>query len=233
MNETISTPYANRRHWVIGSGASLKETPLDLLKGEITWGMNRIHLFYDQTDWRPTFFFMVDYNQQNPRNYWHDCIRAHWETEKFLWKGFRDGHVYFPDLEPIGDVPNTTWIDRCAAHHYYAGNNHSKRAESWHLPDICTAFSGLGAMLQLSVLHGASEIYLLGCDLYGPDYGKNHMVEEYSSDLRDRSDTDNINMIQMHMVASRSSPVPIYNATVGGNLGIHPRRDVKELLCQN
>ena len=232
MTEDIVTPYANRRHWIIGSGSSLNDTPLELLKGEVTWGMNRIHLMYDRVDWRPTFYFMVDFNQQNPPNYWHDCIRAHWDTPKFLWSGFRDGHKWFPDLEPIGDVPNTTWIERCPDHHYYMGDNVVRRAESWHLPDICTAFSGLGAMMQLAVLHGANSLYLLGCDLYGPDYGKNHMVTAYSGDLRDRSALDNINMVQMHEVAARSSPVPIYNATVGGYLEVHERVDMRK-LCQN
>jgi hypothetical protein len=48
------------RHWIVGTGKSLLDTPLDLLKGEITWGMNRIHKYYDRTDWRPTYYAFVD-----------------------------------------------------------------------------------------------------------------------------------------------------------------------------
>lgn len=219
------------RHWVIGNGNSLNETPLHLLKGETTWAMNRIHLHYPNTTFRPSYYFMCDWNQQNPHNYWRECIRAHADTPKWLWDGFRDGHKFFPDLEPMGDVSNTTWIPRCEKHHYYMGDNHMKRAEAWHLPDICTAFSGIGAVMQLAYLNGATEIYLLGCDLYkGGDYSQNFFTPDYANDPRDRSDIDNVNMTQVHRVAKRSSPIPIYNATIGGLLEVHERRDMLKVL---
>ena len=218
------------RHWIIANGKSLLDTPLHLLKDEVTWGMNRIHLHYKNTTWRPSYYLMVDWNQQNPHNYWRDCIWAHGNTPKYLWEGFRDGHKWFPDLEPIGDVPNTTWIPRCQRHHYYMGNNIPKRAESWHLPDICTAFSGIGAMMQLAVLNGATELYIVGADLYVPDYRQNFFTENYTDDQRPRDELDNTNMVQVHTVAKRSSPVPIYNATIGGALEVYERRDFHEVL---
>lgn len=225
-------PSFPERHFIIGSGPSLNLVDLSMLNGSITWAMNRIHLLYDRTDWRPSFFFMVDFNQRNPVGYWKDCIRAHWNTPKYLWRGFRDGDKMFPDLgEGIGEVPNTTWIDRCKWHHYYMGDNYRKRAQSWHLPDVCTAFSGLGAMMQLAVLHGATELALLGCDLYGPDYGTNHFIPHYSDDDRDRSELDNTNMIWMHQVAKASCPVPIVNASPISRLDVHPKVKLEELLC--
>lgn len=218
------------RHWVIANGASLNQTPLELLKNEVTWGMNRIHLHYPNTSWRPSYFFMCDWNQQNPHNYWRECIKAHWNTPKYLWEGFRDGSRMFPDLEPIGEVPNTTWIPRCKRHHYYMGTNAAKRAESWHLPTLCTAFSGIGAVMQLAVLNGADEIYIVGADLYGSDYRKNFFTPNYTDDQRPRDELDNANMTQVHKVARRSSPVPIYNATIGGALEVHPRVNFFEIL---
>lgn len=216
------------RVWVIANGSSLNNTPLHLLNNEITYAMNRIHLHYDKTDWRPTYYLMVDYNQQNPRNYWHDCIRAHWDTPKWLWEGFRNGDKGFSDLEPIGEVPNTTWIPRCKKHHYYMADNHMKRAESWHTPEICTAFSGIGAVLQLAWMNGATEIYIVGADLYGSDYY--FFVPDYANDPRDRSKLDNENMTQVHRVAKRSCPIPIYNATIGGALEVYERKDIYEVL---
>jgi len=218
------------RHWVIGNGKSLLDTPLHLLKNEVTWGMNRINLFYDKTDWRPTNYLMVDYNQQNPRNYWKDSIRAHWNTPKWLWDGFRSGHKLFSELDPIGEVPKTTWIERCNKHHYYMADNHMKRAESWHFPTLCTAFSGIGTVLQLAVLNGATEIYLLGCDLYEADYRNNFFTPNYTDDQRPRDILDNTNMTHVHRVAKRSSPVPIYNCTVGGKLEVYERKDIYEVL---
>lgn len=217
------------RHWIVANGRSLLETPLHLLKKEITWGMNRVHLMYDKTPWRPSRYLMVDYNQQNPHNYWKECIKAHWNTPKYLWDGFRDGDKLFPDLEPIGEVPGTKWIKRCKKHHYYMADNW-KRAESWHLPEICTAFSGIGAVIQLAVQEGATEIYIVGADLYDPDYKKNFFVEDYTSDQRPRDVLDNTNMTQVHMVAKRSSPVPIYNCTIGGKLEVYERRNMMDVL---
>lgn len=218
------------RHWVVGTGKSLLETPLDLLKSETSWGMNRIHLFYNQTEWRPDFYLMVDFNQQNPKDYWKDCIRAHWDTPKYLWDGFRNGDKGYPDLgDGIGDVPNTTWIPRCKKHHYYMADNVDKRAQGWHLPDICTAFSGIGAVIQLAS-RMASEIYLLGCDLYVSDYRENFFTEEYTEDFRPRDIHDNANMIYLHRLAKRESPIPIVNCTVGGNLEVYPRADMRDIL---
>ena len=216
------------RHWIIANGASLKETPLHLLKDEMTWAMNRIHLMYPYTDWRPKRYLMVDWNQQNPHNYWKDCIAAHMETKKYLWEGFREGHPYF-ELEPIGDLPNTTWLPRCKKHHYYMADNW-KRAENWHLPEICTAFSGIGAVMQLAVQEGATELYIVGADLYEPDYRKNFFVENYTDDQRPRDVMDNQNMTQVHVVAKRSSPVPIYNCTIGGKLEVYERKNMIEVL---
>lgn len=216
------------RHFIIANGSSLNHTPLELLKDEITWGMNRIHLHYSKTSWRPTYYLMVDYNQQNPPGYWKECIEAHWNTKKFLWDGFRDGHPYF-EFEPIGEVPNTTWLPRCKKHHYYMASNW-KRAESWHLPTICTAFSGIGSMMQLAVQEGATEIYIVGADLYVSDYRLNFFTPNYTDDQRPRDVLDNENMNQVHKVARRSSPVPIYNATIGGALEVHPRVDFFDVL---
>lgn len=218
-----------QRHFIIGNGASLRKTPLHLLKNEISWGMNRIHLLYPETDWRPTFYFMIDHNQSNDQGYWRECVYANCDRQKFLWAQFKEG---FEGEPGVGEVPRTTWLERCQKHHYYMGDNHMKRAESWHLPEICTAFSGLGAVMQLAVLHGATELVLLGCDLYTPteNYNDNFFTPVYTNDLRERAKMDNTNMTHLHRVAARSCPVPIYNATYGGLLEVHPRVKLEEIL---
>ena len=85
-------------------------------------------------------------------------------------------------------------------------------------------------MMQLAVLEGATEIYIVGADLYIPDYRKNFLIENYTDDQRPRDTLDNENMTQVHRVARRSSPVPIYNATIGGALEVHPRVNFFDVL---
>lgn len=230
---TLFSKQQGKRAWLIGSGSSIKDTQLELLNGEIVWTMNRAHIYYP-VGFRPTFYLFHDHNSCNPPEYWMDCIEAHRDTPKYVWSVFRDG---YPESHPnhadiprgIGEVPNTVWIDRCA-HHYYSANNYVKRAESWHLPEFCTAFSGMGTMMQAAVANGATEIYLLGCDGYEADYSKNHAVADYTHDTRDRSDHDNSTMKFMHEVARRSSPVPIFDCSLGRGYGVHPKRDMKEVL---
>ena len=84
--------------------------------------------------------------------------------------------------------------------------------------------------MQIAAVNGATEINLLGCDLYVPDYRQNFFTPNYTDDQRPRDVLDNTNMIQVHTVAKRSSPIPIYNCTFGGKLEVHPRRDFYEVL---
>jgi len=223
------------RIWIIGNGPSLKETPLDLLRGEATFAINRIHLIYDKTDWRPSYYFKVDYNPFH-KDFWKDEIYAHKDTPKYLWRMFKDGyppdHPNYEDMSDggVGDDGNTVWIDRCEKHHYYHMPNH-KCPASWHLPELCTWGTGINTMMQIAVLMGYDKIYLLGCDVgYKPDYTKNFFCENYNHDLRNRAEHDNADIYHMHKIAHKSSPIPIYNAGIGGELEEYPRVNIYEVL---
>ena len=49
--------HRNQRCFIIGNGPSLKSQDLDRLKSEITFSSNRIHMIFDQTQWRPTYYY--------------------------------------------------------------------------------------------------------------------------------------------------------------------------------
>lgn len=214
---------------IVANGPSLNRTPLlELSKNFDMIAMNRINLIYDRTEWRPDFYFMVDMNMQNTPGYYFDSIMAHYDTPKYLWDAMRDGTAQFPG---VGDIPKTVWIPRCQKHHYYMYNNVDKRVKHWHLPEICTGIGGLSAMMQIAVLMGYEAIYLVGCDLgYKADGKANHFDPEYTQDSRDRAKFDNEAMIYLHEMAKRNSPIPIYNATSGGNLEVHKRVAVRDLI---
>lgn len=192
-----------KRIWLVGNGASLTKTPLELLKGEDAFAMNRIDLFYKYTNWRPTHYFCIDVIEG--ADYWKDSVKANPQAKLFLldnWKGQINR-----DAE---------WISRCKKHHFYASDNVSKRVESWHLPTICTAFGSMYPMMQLAVLMGYQEIYLLGCDMW--TNGQNHMTDDYAENEDiERRNRDNL---YLHRIAKRSCPIPIYNATIGGSLEV-------------
>ena len=58
--KTVKNKYKGQRCFVIGNGPSLTPEDLDKLNDEITFASNRIYKIFDKTDWRPTYFGMVD-----------------------------------------------------------------------------------------------------------------------------------------------------------------------------
>jgi uncharacterized Rossmann fold enzyme len=52
--------HLGQRCFIIGNGPSLRMQDLDRLKKEITFASNRIYLAFDQTEWRPTYYTVID-----------------------------------------------------------------------------------------------------------------------------------------------------------------------------
>jgi hypothetical protein len=56
----LKDKYRGKRCVIVANGASLKKTDLNKLQGEITFGLNRIYLFFASTEFRPTFYIAAD-----------------------------------------------------------------------------------------------------------------------------------------------------------------------------
>jgi hypothetical protein len=52
--------HKGERCFIVANGPSLKNTNLNLLTSEITFGMNRIYLYFDQTAFRPTYYVTMN-----------------------------------------------------------------------------------------------------------------------------------------------------------------------------
>ena len=194
------------RVWLIGNGASLKQTPYHLLKNEQTFGLNRNHWL----DFKPNRYLCVDTAEGDTE--WQKAVQYNKDAQLYLWDGLRSEHTYTP-------------IHRCR-HHFYALDNVDKRVQSWHLPEICTALGSISVMMQIAVLEGFDEIYLIGCDLWKE--GQNHYTDQYvtNEDIKRR----NADALYLHQVAKASCPIPIVNCTVGGQLEVYPRADMRDIL---
>lgn len=193
------------RAWIIGNGESLLLTPLHLM--DVTFATNRIHLLYDKTTWRPTFYVRVEPpSGGNSQEFFTEC-KLHVKEKCVFpseWK------------ETLGF--EAEWINTC--HHYKYPHDHKKFPKEWHLPFICDTNAVTTAM-QVAVLKGATELILVGCDLEGGHF-----------DESDKGKVDYERLITVHETAKRSCPVPIYNATIGGRLDVYERRDVWSLVTQ-
>jgi hypothetical protein len=52
--------HINKRCFIVATGPSLTLDDVNLLKGEICFGMNSIYKLFDKTDWRPDYYGVVD-----------------------------------------------------------------------------------------------------------------------------------------------------------------------------
>jgi hypothetical protein len=236
-----------KRIFLIGNGPSLNQTPLDLLIGEDTFALNRIHLIYPRTKWRPTYFWYVDH-QSGDRN-WRAPIDINRDIAKHMWllsdykegkpSGMGNAVEDFIVENAVGDIPNTTWIPRCRKHTYY-GVGMKQSLKEWHLPEVCTAYNSMSGMTQVAYMLGYEEIYYVGCDLgyqfdfrknyFDPDYAfvpPNEMIQAYCMQ------SDQLHATVAHRLNKQECykrNIKTVNATVGGELEIYPRVRLEDVL---
>ena len=222
------------RAFIIGNGPSLERTPLDLLAGEISFATNSIRLIYDKTIWRPTDFIIAidDYDfaiKELYNEWWHNVV-AHMELGIKM-------HIYSGHISIIAPLlwrnkgPKVHSVDVCR--HKFLNFDDPEAPTEWHLPELCGFGSSLNVAMQIAS-QKYNPLYLVGCDLGYKDNEVNHFDKNYMgkrSPYRKRSAYYcNGNSLRAHECAAQSSPVPIYNATIGGELEVYPRVDLKEIL---
>jgi hypothetical protein len=219
------------RVFVIGNGPSLVKTPLHLLEGEISWAVNQVHLIYPHTTWRPTHLTLAEMTAGGSD--WFPKIWGAAKENPQAKKFARDDAWWWTDEMEQYDI---TRFNACTHHDIFDKYDNiyfDKVPVKWHFPQICKFGGSVPMTIQLAVKEGAEEIFLLGCDL-GQKAGKgNHFDPEYASH---RSITEevayrrNLENRMGHEYALRASPVPIYNATLGGELEVYERVDFRSLF---
>ena len=214
-----------QRAFVVGNGTSLKDTPLEKLIGEVSFGMNRISLLYDKTDWRPNYYIRAEgmelFNEPDP-SLWIDDIKYHLNHYIPVYC-----NIYFAK-----HIKGTKRLNICS--HYTKHYDSDESPYLWHLPVLCSYGSSVNVAIQLAVTMGYGPIHLIGCDLGYKDGEPSHFDENYEEgywDMLRPAKYANLDTLNAHMIAERSSPVKIYNATIGGELEVYERVDFNALFC--
>lgn len=232
------------RIFVIGNGPSLKKTPLHLLEGELSWGVNQVHLIYPFTTWRPTHITFAEMTAGGSDWFpkiW-DAVRANPQAKKFArddawwWMGKKDGPLELPNEQ--GDLIkyDITRYSACTHHDILDHDSHiyyDNVPQKWHFPQICKFGGSVPMTIQLAVQEGADEIILLGCDLGHEAGAGNHFDPEYAGHrpiTEDRARWRNLANKMGHELCLANSPVPIYNATLGGSLEVYDRVEFRSLF---
>jgi hypothetical protein len=201
---------------------------MDRLRGEFTIGMNRLHLL--ELGWDPDWWILSDVSNADEWDWPFMAAR-----ESFMFVRAHEREL----IEPYRSG-NIAYFDSC-------GHGNRNLPNGWHLPEPCRYGGGITMALQIAAELGRNPIYLLGCDLYkyrGPGDDINHFHPGYSRYKIRKSTGEEVNppeayprlnamLIKAHTIARDSAArmgITIYNATVGGALGVYERADIWDVL---
>lgn len=244
----------------MGNGPSLNKMDLDLLADETVFAANAAYFLFPRIGWRPRYYSCVDSRVlPDTANEISAMLRAHPEMDGF-----------FPFLLHIYDgtgrtIETKTLLPRLPNIHYFA----QQTSDPGNLPDstftlglgrpFCTPKTVTLTLMQLAVMMGFRELYLIGCDTSyaipktvhqsGPEISSgtgerqmltstedddpNHFSPEYFGRGR-KWHHPKVNDMQWHYAQAKevldSAGVTVFNATVGGKLEVFPRVDYRAVL---
>lgn len=226
--KNIKNKYKGKRCFIIGNGPSLTPEDLDKLKDEITFASNRIYTIFDKTDWRPTYYTIVDESVASGHGVIEGINSINCEMKFVRQQGYEN---YKHIQEPL-----------CYVHCKHS-RKYLKRPQ--FASDVTKGMYTIGtvtyAMLELAVHMGFKEIYLIGLDhKYSATRMKDGTVVQ-NVGLKDYFGNDNntgtIGSTWEMDVAyeyaekySRENNIRIYNATRGGYLEAFERINLDKLF---
>ena len=241
--DALKQLYEGKRCFLIGNGPSLRADDLGMLKGELTFAVNKIPLIFGQTDWRPFYYIVSDPVFFSSLNDW--VMESSGKTRVLL------------DQEFLNIVDRKYWKDVLW---YYHNTRYSIIPEFSNNPAqmVYEGGSVLYIAAQFAVYMGVREIYLLGVDNNykkrtlddGREvidfYQDNHF---YSSSKEERQRLDNYASGWMDYKNKVSSGtydlddmwkavkyhcdqkgIRVMNATRGGELEVFPRVKLEEII---
>ena len=216
--------YYGKRCFIVATGPSLRMEDLEKIKssGDYSFGMNRVYLAFENTDWRPNFYVVNDWR----------CIEE--SRDELLDMDVK--------LKMFADSTDVIWKDKrsegCLKYH-----THTPAASEKYTPIINNMRYGLfnGATvtfdcIQIAVYMGFKEIYLLGVDFtFNVDYKdeKNHFVKNYYNKNSKTACFDKDGQLHAYKSAKAYADkhdIKIYNATRGGALEVFERVDFDSLF---
>lgn len=210
---SVKDQYSGNRIFVIGNGPSLSKTPLGKLDNEYTFAMNKINHIYDNTDWRPTFYFNMITDQS--------------ESERLILENHECGSTCFVSNEyknSLGELPNCFYLESNSIDKEPELNNipvgeldkfsadKFEKYWSYNIKDVVYFYHSMYAVFQIISYLGFDKIHLVGCDL---GYGKNdpHMIFKSCLDPLDYiasgSQVDSSSTKKEYIVDSIRSGTPI------------------------
>lgn len=230
-NEVISFKEIHKGHraFIVCNGPSLQTKDLNMIHNnhEISFASNKIDKIFSKTNWRPTYYTVMDEGLQysllsNMNNV--PAIAKFFRIESYSTTRKVKGKCYF--LKTDGNrklLENPKFSENCD-------------------DKIFTIATVTYAMLQLAVYMGIREIYIIGCDnSYGREVRKDGIIINNDKisyfEGSDEKDMKNLGYIWELNIAyeyarkyADEHGIKIYNATRGGHLEAFERIDFDSLF---
>lgn len=221
--------YKGKRCFVIGTGPSLTAEDLEALSEEYTFASNSIFRYFDKTNWRPDFYSVCDTTYYKANKDGIDSVTV--KKQKFfpldfaLTFGFNKDYRYYLRT--------------------YYGSKHPI-----FQPNPMRAFQEGSTvtyhLLQLAVMMGFTEIYLLGIDfnysLHIDNKGnfiRDDKVKDYA--FNDKASNYTVPNLEASYLSYCSAEeycrkhnyeMRIYNATRGGKLEVFQRVNFDDIIAK-
>lgn len=220
--------HKGKRCFIIGNGPSLRAEDLDMLKDEITFAVNRIYLYYNKTEWRPTYYGVIDDKHLSNST---DGIRSVQAEKKFI------PMYILRDIKK--EIEGATYFDFDTSKFYPEPPNFSADVSDRVYEGMTVTY----ALLQIACYMGFKKIYLLGLDhsysrecLPDGTIKINEGVVNYFQENYAKSDDNPARIQHMDLAYSKArvygeqNGIEIYNATRGGKLEVFKRVDFDTLF---
>ena len=227
--KSYKNTYKGKRCFIVGNGPSLRADDLEKLKGEFTFGANRIYEIFDKTEWRPTFYIANDGNFIDET---YDIItNQNLDTYFLEYRNIR-GKVLPENIIGICREANFA-INRWNDKSIYVSEDMSKC--------FSDGYSVTFTAIQLAIYMGFSEIYLLGVDfsysIVRDKRGKIHKDDTVQNYFNGKTYDATVQNYESTLFAyqkaeeyCRKHNIKICNATRGGKLEVFERVDLDEMI---
>jgi hypothetical protein len=214
--------HKGERCFIIATGPSLKIEDVEMLKDEITFGMNSGIYLMEKADWQPSYYVSQD-------------KEVYEKLGEDIKKIDERGIVKF-----IGDTATQTVEKKDVLYTLNLYNHLYGTKRKISFSEDCYKYISDGwtvtySAIQLAVYMGFEEIYLLGCD---SNYmGKKHAetcVKQGENEVLVKGQ-ENFKVVtdiaySCAFEYAKEKGIKIYNATRGGMLEVFPRVELEDIL---
>lgn len=224
--EKFKNIHKGKRCFIVATGPSLTIEDVNKLKDEYSFGVNSVCKLFNETDWRPTYYAIIDpsiYDRMKDDLKNVDMNCAFFPDERFRWK---NPHVHYIPIKAgwcsnaqqrkiIPDKWRKIKFGEDMTIHFYEGT------------------SVVHFIMQIAFYMGFSEIYLIGTDCTNPTQHSTIVTYKDSEKIGNSAQDIYNGLMNDYQIAKEVADkrgIRIYNATRGGALEKFERVDLDEVL---